>query len=115
MMHTPDAQPLTRTHIRTRGLIAHESCMSPRVWLSTAVIASPLRQRWFAAITRCCGAPAAAAAAVATPAAAVAPKSVAYWLFGTAGVVFGMVVVGGYTRLSRAGAFRQHATGDSAG
>ena len=34
----------------------------------------------------------------------VPPKAVAYWLFGSAGMVFGMVVVGGYTRLSRAGA-----------
>jgi cytochrome c oxidase assembly protein subunit 15 len=33
----------------------------------------------------------------------VPPRSVGYWLLGTAGLVFGIVVVGGLTRLTESG------------
>ena len=42
-------------------------------------------------------------ATVAAPVAQVAPQAVGLWLIGTSGAVFGMVVVGGITRLTRSG------------
>ncbi len=44
-----------------------------------------------------------AAVAAATDAAAASAAPVAWWLAGTAGAVFGMVVLGGVTRLTRSG------------
>jgi cytochrome c oxidase assembly protein subunit 15 len=49
-------------------------------------------------------APSAAAAAASAPAVAVAvPRAIGWWLLGSATSVFGMVVLGGYTRLTRSG------------
>lgn len=44
-----------------------------------------------------------AVSAPALPAAAVRPRAIALWLFGVAGLVFAMVVVGGITRLTESG------------
>ena len=35
--------------------------------------------------------------------AAEVPRQVAYWLFGVSGLIFGLVTVGGITRLTRSG------------
>lgn len=46
---------------------------------------------------------AAGAAVAAPPAAAAVPRAVGWWLLGCSASVFGMVVLGGYTRLTRSG------------
>lgn len=43
------------------------------------------------------------ASSAAAPVASVAPRSVGLWLLSTAGLIFGMVVLGGLTRLTRSG------------
>ena len=94
--------PLRRLSCATPRLLAQRVAQAPRIGCRCRSTVTPGAHFGLVA-AEAAAASKAAAAALTAPLVDVSTRAVGWWLLGTSGCVFGMVVVGGITRLTRSG------------